>query len=136
VITRVEELKMPLDNLVIIHSARICKEVSINELSIAFEKIHCILCRAATLTFKEGWDIGVYFDFKYMEQGTAKLLSAVIREYNDGDMRKEVYDNGIYIHKIPWNPPVEDNNKEFMGQQQEDTTENKRKPRGRAKAQD
>lgn len=104
IINRVERVNMPLDNLIIVHSATVCRKATLEELSKAFEKIHCILCRAASTTFNTGYDPGIYFDYKFMNSKSAKWIDASVREYTDGDMRKETYDDGCYIHKIPWNP--------------------------------
>ena len=102
VIERVESVDMPLDNLIIVHSATISRRATVEELAKAFEKIQCVLCRAASVTFNTGYDPGIYFDYKFMQHKSARLIDASIREYNDGDMRKEVYEDGCYIHKIPW----------------------------------
>lgn len=99
VIQRVNELDVPLNNLIIVHSANICKKATLEELGKAFEKIQCVLCRASSLTFKIEGAPGIYFDYKFMQPKSAKWISASLREY-DGDMRKEVYADGEYIHKI------------------------------------
>ena len=104
VIERVENVNMPVDSLIIVHSATITRKATIEELSQVFEKIQCVLCRAASITFKTGYDPGIYFDYKFMQPKASKLVDASIREYTDGDMRKEKYDDGCYIHKIPWKP--------------------------------
>ena len=102
-IERATGLNMPLDNLVIVHQLYINTSASFEVISKAFEKIHCIVCRAASIEIKEGHNIGIYFDFSCMNNTIIKLLSASLSDYIDGDMRKEEYENGIYIHKIPWN---------------------------------
>lgn len=101
VINRVEILNMTVDNLIIVHSATVTRKATIEEMLQAFEKIQCILCRASSVTFKTGYDPGIYFDYKFMQPKAAKWIDASLRDYTDGDMRKEKYEDGCYIHKIP-----------------------------------
>lgn len=110
VIERVEKVNMPVDNLIIVHSAIVTRKATLEEMTQAFEKIQCVLCRAASVTFKIGYDPGIYFDYKFMQPKAAKLIDASLREYTDGDMRKEKYEDGCYIHKIPWRPENRNNN--------------------------
>lgn len=102
VISRVEMVNMPVDSLIIIHSANVTRKATIEEMLQAFEKIQCILCRASSITFKTGYDPGIYFDYKFMQPKAAKWIDASLRDYTDGDMRKEKYEDGCYIHKIPF----------------------------------
>lgn len=102
IIERVENVNMPVDSLIIVHSAVVTRKATIEEMVQAFEKIQCVLCRAASVTFKTGYDPGIYFDYKFMQPKASKWIDASIREYTDGDMRKEKYEDGCYIHKIPW----------------------------------
>lgn len=94
------DTEYPLDNLIIVHDISFSRWASIKDIHRMFERLHCILCRAASSAFKCGYNPGIYFDLTKMQSESAEILKKFIREYNDGDMRKKVYNNGMYIHKI------------------------------------
>lgn len=94
------DTKYPIDNLIIVHDIWFSRWASIKDINRMFERLHCILCRAASSAFCRGYNPGIYFDLTKMQKESAEILEKFIREYNDGDMRKKTYNNGIYIHKI------------------------------------
>lgn len=100
VIKRVKQINMPVESLIIVNSAIVERTATLEEVTQAFEKIQCVLCRAASAIFKTDHSHSIYFDYKFIQPKTAKWINASLRDYADCNMIKEKYEDGCYIHEI------------------------------------